>query len=266
MESFDAKDMLAYKHSGFSVGTSVRIEAHDRAGLDRLLRYCARRTFSMERLRKAGNDLVYRCAKQRSEPGGDRRFDQRGVNQPGSNQRDRQGEITLTPPELIDRITALVPSPRSHRHRYYGALAPNSPLRSVVTAMAISAQQAKQPPAHARSICQPPTQSAQNAAGGGAAGVAKLAAATPVVTLPLEPAVPKRSQVHYLWEALIARISEVFPLLCPICGGQMRMTAFITQSAEIRQILDHIGVDSELLRLSPARGPPLRGRTARATC
>lgn len=33
--------------------------------------------------------------------------------------------------------------------------------------------------------------------------------------------------------------------------------AFITHSAEIRQILDHIGVDSEPPRLSPARGPPL---------
>ena len=33
--------------------------------------------------------------------------------------------------------------------------------------------------------------------------------------------------------------------------------AFITHSADIRQILDHIGVDSELPHISPARGPPL---------
>jgi hypothetical protein len=56
---------------------------------------------------------------------------------------------------------------------------------------------------------------------------------------------------------LIARIYEVFPLLCPNCGGQMRLIAFITHSADIRQILDHIGVDSQPPRLSPARGPPL---------
>ena len=140
LQSFDAKDMLAYKHSGFSVGASVRIEAHDRAGLERLLRYCARPPFSIKRLRKAGNDLVYRCAEQRSELGGDRRFNQCGVNQRGSNQGDRQGEITLTPLGLIDRIAALVPPPCSHRHRYYGALAPTLPLRSVVTAIAMSAQ------------------------------------------------------------------------------------------------------------------------------
>ena len=34
--------LLAYRHSGFSVASSVRIEADDRAGLERLLRYCAR--------------------------------------------------------------------------------------------------------------------------------------------------------------------------------------------------------------------------------
>ena len=68
---------------------------------------------------------------------------------------------------------------------------------------------------------------------------------------------PKRSPVHYLWAVLIARIYEVFPLVCPICGGQMRLIAFITEGAQIRQILDHIGVDSQAPRISPARGPPL---------
>jgi hypothetical protein len=63
--------------------------------------------------------------------------------------------------------------------------------------------------------------------------------------------------LHYLWVVLIARIYEVFPLLCPMCGGQTRIIAFITHSADIRQILDHIGVDSELPHISPACGPPL---------
>jgi hypothetical protein len=43
LESHDAKDMAAYAHGGgFSVDAGVRIEAADRAGLERLLRYCAR--------------------------------------------------------------------------------------------------------------------------------------------------------------------------------------------------------------------------------
>ena len=72
-----------------------------------------------------------------------------------------------------------------------------------------------------------------------------------------EPATPKRSKSHYLWAVLIARIYEVFPLLCPMCGGQMRLIAFITEGTQIRKILDHIGVDSEPPHISPARGPPL---------
>jgi len=69
----DAKEMLAYQHSGFSVDAGVCIEAHDRAALERQLRYCARPPFAMERLRKEGAGLVYRCAKQRSEPTSDKR-------------------------------------------------------------------------------------------------------------------------------------------------------------------------------------------------
>ena len=54
IDSVDAKEMLAYQHSGFSVNASVCIEAHDRAALERLLRYCARPPFAMDRLRKEG--------------------------------------------------------------------------------------------------------------------------------------------------------------------------------------------------------------------
>ena len=43
--------MLAWDHGGgFSLDGSVRIEATDREGLERLVRYCARPPFSLERL------------------------------------------------------------------------------------------------------------------------------------------------------------------------------------------------------------------------
>ena len=58
---------------------------------------------------------------------------------------------------------------------------------------------------------------------------------------------------------MIARIYEVFPLACPICGGQMRLIAFITEGAEVRKILNHIGVDSQAPRISPARATALAG-------
>jgi hypothetical protein len=44
---------------------------------------------------------------------------------------------------------------------------------------------------------------------------------------------------------LIARIYKVFPLLCPKCGGQMWLIAFITEGTQIRKIQEHIGADSQ---------------------
>ena len=136
--------------------------------------YCARPPFAMERLRKEGAALVYRCAKQHSEPGSDKR---------GA----KVDEITLTPLELIDRLAALVPPPRTHRHRYFGVLAPNSPLRAAVTAFATPAQ--------------PATGQAESAITG-------------------EGVPPKRAPAHYLWAALIGRIYEVFPLLARCAVGR----------------------------------------------
>jgi hypothetical protein len=43
--------MMQWQHGGgFSVDGSVRIAATDRAGRERLLRYCAKATFVLERL------------------------------------------------------------------------------------------------------------------------------------------------------------------------------------------------------------------------
>ncbi len=51
LDKDDAKEMGQWNNGGgFSVDASVRIEANDRAGLERLLRYCARPPFALERL------------------------------------------------------------------------------------------------------------------------------------------------------------------------------------------------------------------------
>ena len=146
----------------------------------------------------------------------------------------------------FDRIPALVP-PSTHRHRYFGVLAPNSPLRAAVTAMAQGA------PA--------PSTAAQ-------AGSASTPLNTPAPTLLLwgdavtpDPVPPKRPD-RCLWAVVIARIYSVFPLLCPLCGGQMRIFAFISHSADIRQILGHIEEGCEPPHIAPAHGPLLScGRT-----
>ena len=113
-----AREMASWGHnSGFSLDASVRIEAKDRAGLERLLRYCARPVFASQRLSWAreGEKLLYQLPKPRA---------------------DGQSVLELTPVELLGRLAALIPPPRRHRHRYHGVLAPNARLRALVTAHA----------------------------------------------------------------------------------------------------------------------------------
>ncbi len=218
LETNVAEEMAAWDHGGgFSLDAGVRIEADDRPGLERLLRYCARPVFALERLRQIDPEhLAYESIK----PG------------PGGSV-----SLLLTPLELIERLAALIPPPRRHRHRYYGVLAPNAPLRAAVTALAAAKVEAS---------AMPETVPA-TAPGASAPNVPDEVANEPVHS----------KAARYVWALLLARIYEVLPLLCPKCGSDMRIIAFINEGPVIREILGHLGEPTSPPSLAPARGPPL---------
>jgi len=81
-----------------------------------------------------------------------------------------------------------VPPPRTHRHRYFGVLAPNSLLLAAVTALEQPAKQAVM-------------QTDQATTGEGAPEVVRQGHA---MSLPPESVPLKRSKAHYLWAVLIA--------------------------------------------------------------
>ena len=83
-------------------------------------------------------------------------------------------------------------------------------------------------------VQQVTSEPAQTSTGVGVPGVAVPGNAAPAIPEPVAP--PKRSPAHYLWAVLIARIYEVFPLLCPICCGQMRLIggANVTRPMRVR--------------------------------
>jgi hypothetical protein len=110
---------------------------------------------------------------------------------------------------------------RSDRDRYFGVLAPNSPLRAAITALAPAAATTAPVPNHP----------------------------------PAEP--PHRQAARLAWALLLARIYEVFPLRCALCGGEVRIIAFIVDAPTVRDILAHIGEPTAPPRIAPARGPPL---------
>jgi hypothetical protein len=210
-----AADMSQWEHgSGFSLDATIRIAAHDRAGLERLLRYCARPAFARERLEWADDKqeyLLYHLP--RPWP-------------------DGQTVIRLDPLELLDRLAALIPPPRSHRHRYHGVLAPNARLRSAVTARAGL-----------------PVEAGDTEQGTAESSEPDSATAAPEVTV--------HPRCSSLWAALLARIYEVFPLVCPNCGSEMRIISFITRVDSIDRILSHIGETTTPPPIAPARAPPL---------
>ncbi len=55
---------------------------------------------------------------------------------------------------------------------------------------------------------------------------------------------------------LLARRCESRPLVCPNCGADRRIVAFITPAAPVARMLNHSGEPAEPPRISPARGPP----------
>ena len=107
LEPHEAEDMLSWNHGGgFSLDASVRIEATDRAGLERLIRYCARPPFALDRLHLVGN-----------------RSDQILYVLPGPDLAGRTA-LRLSTLEFLDRLAKILPPPRIHRHRYHGVFAP----------------------------------------------------------------------------------------------------------------------------------------------
>jgi hypothetical protein len=210
---------------GFSLDASVRIEGADRPGLERLLRYCARPAFALERLREIDAEhLVYESVK----PG------------PGGSI-----SLMLTPLELIGRLAALIPPPSRHRHRYYGVLAPNAPLRGQVTALAGVPDGS---PAADATESIAPTAAPSVTPGRSSGGTEET---------PGEAAAIHRRAARYAWALLLARIYEVFPLVCPRCSGEIRIIAFITDAGAVCDILTHLGEPTSPPRLMRARAPPL---------
>jgi hypothetical protein len=152
------------------------------------------------------------------------------------------GSVTpmLAPVELLDRLAALIPPPRRHRHRTFGVLAPNAPLRSAVTALA--GPRAKTP-------------AARTPAAAAAAAPPAPASASAETAQAAEEAIHRRAAC-YAWALLLARIYEVFPLLCPNCGGEMRIIAFVYAAMAVRETIAHLGEPPSPPSRAPARGPP----------
>ncbi|MBK8385045.1 MAG: transposase [Candidatus Accumulibacter sp.] len=176
--------MASWAHGGgFSSTPACASKGSDRPGLERLLRHCALPAFALEALREIDAEhLVYESVK----PG------------PGGSV-----SLMLTPLELIERLAALIPPPRRHRHRYYGGAGTE---RVAAGAGHCARRRARQYAGGSRDRVNRRDRCARRHAKPGVRGGQRKHRGS---------GGDHRRAARYAWALLLARIYGVFPLVCP---------------------------------------------------
>jgi hypothetical protein len=248
---------------GVSLHAGVAVPARDRRRLERLCRYVARPPIATERLSlQQDGRLLYRLK---------RRW------------RDGTSHLLFEPIELIERIAALIPTPRVHLVRYHGELAPAAHRRAHVVRdrrLAFGSESAA-PSA--------PAQAPELRPGGSGSEVSAHPLRTDSTDLPREPGagaglawrsssedrktLPPRSRSapgadsdrfprtrRLSWAQLLQRVFLVDVLQSPRCAGRMRVIAAIVDRRIVARILAHLGLPARAPPLGPAREEPRIGR------
>jgi hypothetical protein len=131
--------------------------------------------------------------------------------------RDGTTHILFSPQDFVARLAALVPRPWVNLTRYHGVFAPSSPMRRAIVPTPARARQKRKSknPATAQA-----TREQQPAA------------------TPTDSADPPTAPLT--WAQRLKRVFDIDINLCPLCGGQLRVIADITDPDLIRKILDHV--------------------------
>ena len=237
-------------HGGFDVHCAVRIAADDDEGRERLIRYCARPPFALDRIEplKDGR-IAYRMKTPRR----------------GSTHR------VMSPMEFMARLSILIPPPYFPLTRYHGVFAARSSWRALV-------------------IPKPPSGTAvpqRKKAKGKPCDAPPPPEPRPSAVLPLHPSPPSpptspsvalretddpmaitvrhwsrildgelyAATSRIEWALLLKRTYGIDGLACPNCGGRLRPIATITDEHAVHKILSHLGRRTEPLPRARARDP-----------
>jgi hypothetical protein len=202
---------LCAEAEGYNVQAAQRVHETDRERLERLCRYVLRPPLARDRLSETADGRL--------------RYE---LKRPWS---DGTTHLVFTPAELLERLCALVPPPRSHLVLYHGVVASHASWRTHVIPEPVEPW-------------VPPWDRAEgdpsDAFPGDPSGDA--------------PRVPRARRLS--WGALLKRIFGLEVLRCDRCGARPKVLAFVTDLRELRRICQALGVYSEPPALHPARSPP----------
>ena len=185
--------------AGFDLHTNVAVPAGDRGRLEQLCRYLLRPPVAQERLRRMGDDRIVLTLK--------------------AAWADGTRHLIFAPMELLEKLAALTPRPRTNLVLYHGVFGPNARWRVRVVAYGA------------------PLETAATAAN--FEGDSDDEAASPSLSR------------HWAWANLMRRAFDVDVLACPRCGGRLRLLGTIDDPVAIRAILDSLAVSAGPLDRPP---------------
>ncbi len=228
---------------GYSLYAGNAIDADDKDGRERLLRYCLRAPLSLERLSIGPDGNV--------------------IYQVKATRHGNETQRVMTPIQFMSRLVALIPPPFHPLLRYFGVFGPHSSWRkSIVPGVAPVAEQ---PHEHAQSGAPP---AAELPRGGDVDSMLKMSADP---TAPLNVLMPSAKESNKLaavkdreprssapwridWATLLKRVYQADVLACP-CGGRLSFVALVTEPATAKEILQSMGLLTDLPPIARARSP-----------
>jgi hypothetical protein len=245
---------------GFDVHCAVRIAAEDDEGRERLLRYCARAPFALDRIEELSDGRIAYAMK---------------TPRRGSTHR------VMTPVEFLGRLAILVPPPYFPLVRYHGVFAARSSWRARVTPKppdgVARRKKSKRCPSDTPSPSAPaaPRASSTNAAPPAPTSepASPVTAPSTAHAIPLPRALEDPTTLtlkHWGrilegelfatssridWAVLLQRTFGFDALRCTTCNARMRIVATINDPVVAKKILAHVGVSTEPLPRARARDP-----------
>jgi hypothetical protein len=254
---FDSKERrFSASYRGFDIHCAVRIDRDDDEGRERLVRYCARPPFALERIEpmKDGR-IAYRMKTARR----------------GKTHR------VMTPMEFMARLAVLVPPPYFPLTRYHGVFAARSKWRPLVTpkpppgAVVVARDKSK--------ACKPCRERVEDERrdDAPAAPPPSPSPASPPSSSIASPPLDDPTAItvkHWArlvdgalyaassrldWASLLQRTHGIDALVCPVCEGRLRPIATITDLDIARKILHALGHRAHPWPRARARDPTGQG-------